>query len=838
MSDSKDDKSDKPLSLSNTGRLGLRQTSEPGQVRQSFSHGRSKTVQVEVRRKRGARAPPDKRTSGDGETATATTEAPRGATGLATARAPRSLTEAELEARARAVQGARTTDAANAVADVVDDQRQEEAEAARRRREEEDRRRSEVDRRNVEGEARRRSGEEAIRRVKQRPELKADLEVGMTADGSPEVRGDGPEVKRPRPTPRTGERRRSGRLTMAQALDDDAGQRARSLASVRRARERERQRSGGNQERTKIVRDVTVPESITVQELSNRMAEKAGDVIKFLMKNGMMATITESIDADTAELVVNEFGHKFNRVSDSDVEIGIDGAVDVDDDRQSRPPVVTVMGHVDHGKTSLLDALRETDVAAREAGGITQHIGAYQVRMKDGRSITFVDTPGHAAFTEMRARGAKVTDLVILVVAADDGVQPQTAEAISHARAAGVPIIVAINKIDAPGADPERVRTELLSHEVVTETHGGDVLAVEISALKKQNLDTLEEAILLQAEVLELTANPARPGQGAVVEARLDRGRGPVATVLVQRGTLRVGDIVIAGAQWGKVRALQDYRGEAVDSAGPSMPVAILGLNGAPEAGDDFAVVENESRAREVSEFRQRRRRDSMAGAAPRSTVQEMLSRISAGEMRELPVVVKADVQGSVEAIAGALGSLGDGEVAMRILHSGVGAITESDVALANSTGGVILGFGVRPNPQAREAAKRDGVDIRYYAIIYELVDEMRALLSGLLAPREEERELGHAEVREVFAMSKTGKVAGCMVTDGLVRRGAMVRLLRDSVVVHATTIDSVRRFKDEVREVNHGVECGISLTNYQDIQQGDVIEVFEIEQVRRQLAS
>ncbi|MEQ8640624.1 MAG: translation initiation factor IF-2 [Alphaproteobacteria bacterium] len=842
MSDSKDDKTDKtdkPLSLSGEGRLGLRRTSEQGQVRQSFSHGRSKTVQVEVRRKRTSSRTADSGGVAESPAAPASPARPaavRQPARPATARAPRGLTEAEREARVRAVQGARTGAAESEPA--VDDNRQEEIEATRRRREEEERRRSEVERRNAEEEARRRSEEEASRRVKQRPELKAELDVDKAGDDASEARRERPDVKRPRPTPRTGERRRSGKLTIAQALDEDAGQRARSLASVRRARERDRLRAAQNQERVKIVRDVTVPDSITVQELSNRMAEKAGDVIKFLMKNDMMATITQSIDADTAELVVNEFGHKFNRVSEADVEIGIDGLADVEGDKEARAPVVTVMGHVDHGKTSLLDALRETDVVAREAGGITQHIGAYQVRMKDGRAITFVDTPGHAAFTEMRARGASITDLVVLVVAADDGVQPQTAEAISHARAAGVPMIVAINKTDAPGADASRVRNELLNHEVVTESNGGDVLAVEISALKKQNLDALEEAILLQAEVLELTANPDRPGQGAVIEAKLDRGRGPVATVLVQRGTLRTGDIVIAGDQWGKVRALQDFRGEAVDSAGPSMPVEILGLNGVPEAGDDFAVVENESRAREVSEFRQRRRRDSAAGATPRSTVQQMLDQISAGEVRELPVVVKADVQGSVEAIANALASLGDGEVAMRIIHAGVGAITESDVTLAASTGGLILGFGVRPNPQAREAARRDGVDIRYYAIIYELVDEMRGLLSGMLAPREEEKELGHAEVREVFAMSKTGKVAGCMVTDGLVRRGARARLLRDGVVVHATTIEGLRRFKDEVREVNQGFECGISLANYQDIQQGDVIEVFEIEQISRQLAS
>ena len=611
----------------------------------------------------------------------------------------------------------------------------------------------------------------------------------------------------------------------------------RSLASVRRARERERLRLHQHeQEATKVVRDVIVPETITVQELSNRMAERGADVIKALMRMGVMATINQAIDADTAELVVTEFGHRLRRVSEADVEVGLRGEEDVEEALEPRAPVVTIMGHVDHGKTSLLDALRETDVAAGEAGGITQHIGAYQVTLKGGKQITFIDTPGHQAFTAMRARGANVTDIVVLVVAADDGIMEQTVEAIRHAKAAQAPIIVAINKIDRPDARPERVRQELLQHDVVVEEMGGEILDVEVSALKKTNLDRLEEAILLQAELLDLKTNPNRSAEGVVLEAKLERGRGPVATVLIQRGTLHVGDIFVSGSEWGRVRALIDDRGNNRIEAGPSMPIEVLGLNGIPLAGDDFVVAESESRARDIGDFRQRRRRDAAAAVGGRGTLEQMFSQIAAGTAKELPVVVKSDVQGSLEAITGSLEKISTNEVSIRVLHSAVGGITESDVILAKASNAVIIGFNVRANPQARDLARRDGVEIRYYSIIYNLIDDMRAALSGLLAPTLRERLLGNASIREVFNITRVGKVAGCLVTEGVVRRGAKVRLLRDNVVIHEGSLRTLKRFKDEVREVREGYECGMAFENYQDIQSGDVIECFEIEEVARSL--
>ena len=632
-------------------------------------------------------------------------------------------------------------------------------------------------------------------------------------------------------------RRRAGKLTVTRALSGDEGERMRSLASVRRARERERLRLHQHeQEATKVVRDVIVPETITVQELSNRMAERGADVIKALMRMGVMATINQAIDADTAELVVTEFGHRLRRVSEADVEVGLRGEEDVEEALEARAPVVTIMGHVDHGKTSLLDALRETDVAAGEAGGITQHIGAYQVTLKGGKQITFIDTPGHQAFTAMRARGANVTDIVVLVVAADDGIMEQTVEAIRHAKAAQAPIIVAINKIDRPDARPERVRQELLQHDVVVEEMGGEILDVEVSALKKTNLDRLEEAILLQAELLDLKTNPNRSAEGVVLEAKLERGRGPVATVLIQRGTLRVGDIFVSGSEWGRVRALIDDRGENRIAAGPSMPIEVLGLNGMPLAGDDFVVAESESRARDIADFRQRRRRDAAAAVGGRGTLEQMFSQIAAGTAKELPVVVKSDVQGSLEAITGSLEKISTNEVSIRVLHSAVGGITESDVILAKASNAVIIGFNVRANPQARDLARRDGVEIRYYSIIYNLIDDMRAALSGLLAPTLRERLLGNASIREVFNITRVGKVAGCLVTEGVVRRGAKVRLLRDNVVIHEGSLRTLKRFKDEVREVREGYECGMAFENYQDIQSGDVIECFEIEEVARSL--
>jgi translation initiation factor IF-2 len=569
------------------------------------------------------------------------------------------------------------------------------------------------------------------------------------------------------------------------------------------------------------------------------MAERSGDVIKSLMRMGVMATITQSIDADTAELIVAEFGHRVHRVAESDVELGISGEIDTPENLVPRPPVVTVMGHVDHGKTSLLDAMRQTDIVSTEAGGITQHIGAYQVTLASGQKITFIDTPGHAAFTEMRARGANVTDIVVLVVAANDGIMPQTVEAIAHAKAAKVPIIVAINKVDLPDANPDKVRQELLSHELVVEEMGGDVLAVEVSAKTRKGLERLEEAILLQAEILELRANPNRSATGAVVEAKLDRGRGSVATVLVQRGTLRVGDIFVTGSEWGRVRALINDRGQNIEEAGPATPVEVLGLNGTPSAGDDFVVLDNEARAREIAEFRERKKRTAQAAIVARGTVEQMFSQIQAGEKKELAIVVKGDVHGSVEAIVGALSKLGQeqSEVVLRVLHSGVGAINESDVTLAKASGGFIAGFNVRANAQARELAKRDNVEIRYYSVIYDILDDVKSVLSGMLAPVVRENFLGNAEIRQIFNITKIGKVAGCMVTEGLVRRGAKVRLLRDNVVIHEGTLKTLRRFKDEVREVREGFECGMAFENYDNIEIGDVIEAFDVEEVARAIA-
>jgi translation initiation factor IF-2 len=566
------------------------------------------------------------------------------------------------------------------------------------------------------------------------------------------------------------------------------------------------------------------------------MAERGVDVIKALMRMGVMATMNDVVDPDTAELIVTEFGHTSKRASEAAVEIGLRGEADADDAKTPRPAVVTVMGHVDHGKTSLLDALRSTDVASHEAGGITQHIGAYQVKLASGEKITFIDTPGHEAFTEMRARGATVTDIVILVVAADDGIMPQTIEAIQHAKAAEVPIVVAINKVDKPDADPARVRTELLQHGLVVEELGGDILSVEVSAKTRQGLDKLQEALLLQAEILDLRANPDRAAEGVIIEAKLDRGRGPVATVLVQRGTLRVGDIFVAGGEWGRVRALVDERGEHVKEAGPSMPIEILGLQGTPYAGDELSVVDTEARAREVVDFRQRRKRDQNAKAAGRGTVEQMLSKIAAGEARELPVVVKSDVQGSLEAILASLNKMSTDEVATRILYAGVGGISESDVTLAHASNALIIAFNVRANAQARELARRDNVDIRYYSVIYNVVDDVKAALSGMLSPSVRENFLGYAEIREVFDITKVGKVGGCMVTEGVVKRGSKVRLLRDNVVIHEGSLKTLKRFKEEVREVKQGFECGMAFENYADIKAGDQIECFEMVEEARQL--
>jgi translation initiation factor IF-2 len=849
-----------------SGRLELGRTVETGSVRQSFSHGRSKVVQVEVRKKRSPAAAAETKAESAAPAETAR-PAPAG----------RTLTEAELAARQRALAEQRARrEAERREQERRQAERQEQekvsvlsaAEEARRRAEEEARRQAEEEaKRRAEEEARRQAEEEAKRRAEEEARRAAAGAAGEAAPPapprpaparpaerlpSPPPRAplDEEEEERPRrgasprktlaPVVKKGiEERRPRRIDIQAALEGEDEERMRSLASMRRQRERERRQAELarlHADQIKVVRDVVIPESITVQELANRMAARAADVIKALMKLGVMATITQAIDADTAELVVQEFGHRPKRVSEADVELGLEGPEDDPATLVPRPPVVTVMGHVDHGKTSLLDALRQTDVAAHEAGGITQHIGAYQVRLPSGQRITFIDTPGHEAFTAMRARGAKVTDIVVLVVAADDGVMPQTVEAIRHAKAAGVPIIVAINKIDKPGVKPERVRQELLNHEVVVESLGGDTQEVEVSALKRINLDKLLEAILLQAEILELRANPNRPAEGTVIESRLDRGRGPIATVLVQRGTLHQGDIVVAGTEWGRVRAMLNDRGGQEKEAGPSMPVEILGLSGVPAAGEKLIAVESEARAREISEFRQRKAREKLAAAAQAGrkggNLDQMLARIQAGEQKEVAVLIKADVQGSAEAISATVAKLGTDEVKVRILHAAVGQITESDVQLAKASDAVIIGFNVRATAQARELAHREGVDIRYYSIIYELADDIANLIRGKMAPKMREKFLGYAEVRKVFDISKVGKVAGCMVTEGVVRRGAGVRLLRNGVVIHEGELSQLKRFKDDVREVARGFECGLSFAGFNDIREGDVVECFETETV------
>jgi translation initiation factor IF-2 len=632
----------------------------------------------------------------------------------------------------------------------------------------------------------------------------------------------------------TEDRRNPGKITIQTALNEDKlydREKGRSMASMRRAREKAR--LAMNEPQQKVLREVVLPEFITVQELANRMTERSADVVKALMKMGVMATVTQTIDADTAELVIHEFGHTFKRVTEGDVEIGIEGTEDTNEQLMRRPPVVTIMGHVDHGKTSLLDALRSTDVVSGEAGGITQHIGAYQVTMPSGAKITFLDTPGHAAFTEMRARGANVTDIVVLVVAANDSIMPQTVEAIAHAKAAGVPIIVAINKIDLPDANVSKVKQDLLQHEIVVEEMGGDTQTVEVSAKKRLNLDKLEEAILLQAEVLDLKANPNRAAIGTVIEAKLEQGRGNVATVLIERGTLRVGDIFVAGAESGRVRAIIDDKGNNLQSAEPGRPVEVLGLQGSPEAGDNLTVVEDDSKAREIAAYRQRKKRETAAAAISRrtSSLEQLMAVAKEGQKTTLSVLIKGDVAGSVEAIAGSLHKISENnpEVAVRILHSGVGGITESDVILAKASNALLIGFNVRANNQARQLAERDGVEIRYYNIIYNIIDDAKALLSGMLAPSLREEYLGQAEIRQVFNITKVGKVGGCMVTTGMVKRGSKVRLLRDSIVIHEGTLKTLKRMKDEVKEVREGMECGMAFENYEDIKEGDIIECFDV---------
>ena len=828
--------------------LTLKKT-ETSTVKQSFSHGRTKAVVVEKKRTTRAEpgAKPEKPAAPEVKTA-----APAAETAAPPSSRPgvvlRQLTDEEKVARSRALTDARVHEEEarkraeeDARHRAVEDARLKvERDAAAKRKAEEDARKA------AEEQARRHAEEEAHRRDKPAATTITPVPVPATTETARRARVNieeeeespakkGAKVPAKVPAAKKGEdTRRRGKLTVTRALSGD-DERTRSLASYKRHLQRVKgqpaQPAG-----PAGPREVTIPETITVAELANRMARRAVDVIKVLMKNGMMATVNDTIDADTAELVAAEYGHTVKRVAESDVLEGLRGADDQDTVLLPRPPVVTVMGHVDHGKTSLLDALRKTDVVAGEAGGITQHIGAYQIQLHGGQKITFLDTPGHAAFTAMRARGAKVTDIVILVVAADDGVMPQTVEAIAHAKAAQVPIIVAINKIDKGDANPTRVKTELLQYEIQVEDMGGETQAVEVSATKGTGLDKLEEAILLQSEILDLKANPDRAAEGAVIEAKLDRGRGPVATVLIERGTLKVGDIVVAGSEWGRVRLLQNDRGETVASAGPSTPVEVLGLSGAPEAGDEFVVVESDARAREVTEYRTRKRREQRQAASSRQTLDQLLKTRESGEKRLLPIVLKADVQGSSEAIQGALNKLATDEVGVQILQSGVGGITESDIILAHASGAAVIGFNVRADKLARERAKRDGVEIRYYNIIYNVVDDVKAVLSGMLAPELREKFLGNAEILEVFNISKVGKVAGCRVTEGVVRRGAKVRLIRDNVVIHEGELSTLKRFKDEVREVQNGQECGMAFANYQDMQKGDVIEAFEVETIQRAL--
>ena len=831
---------------------------EAGQLRATPGGAGRRTVQVEVRRKR-APAAPHRAATQKAEPAAAPQAAPEAAPAPAPeAGAEDRLTAQERAARVRALQEGMKKPEADAPADAAAEAPVYAAEApaagpeadaaaeplspaeARRAAElaelkeieaEEERRRDEEARKHSEANARR-----AAEARQTAPSAPAPSNDGADLHSRRRRQADDTPLRRPAPARRDGPgRRQSGKMTITQALSGDDQRRQRSLASVRRQREKARMRED-QQPQVKQVRDVIVPDTLTVGELANRMAERTADVVKELMKLGVMATATQTIDGETAELIVQELGHRAQRVSESDVEIGLEGAEDDAASLKSRPPVVTVMGHVDHGKTSLLDAIRRTDVAAGESGGITQHIGAYQISTQAGNTITFIDTPGHEAFTEMRSRGADITDIVILVVAADDSVMAQTVEAINHAKAAGCPVIVAVNKCDKPDADPQRVRNDLLQQEIITEDFGGDVLCVDVSALTGQGLDRLEEAIMLQSELLELKANPDRAADGVVVEAKVERGRGSVATVLVQRGTLKQGDILVVGAESGRVRALLDDRGQKLTEAGPGRPVEILGLNGTPMAGDNCVVVESEARAREIAEYRTRQIKDREAARGARGSVEQMLSAIAAGEAEELPMVIKTDVHGSLEAIRVALEKLGTDQVKVRILSAGVGAISESDISLAAASNALVVGFNVRAIPQARDLAKRDGMEIRYHSIIYELIDEVKSAMGGLLSPDTQEEFIGYAEIRQVFGVSKIGKVAGCMVTEGIIKRGCSVRLLRDNVVIHEGSLKTLRRFKDEVKEVREGFECGMGFENYSDIQEGDMIECFEIREVARTL--
>ena len=813
--------------------LSLKRTVESGQVRQSFSHGRSKAVLVEKRRKRIVKPGQEEALAPEAADEAPAQAAPKETAPTAEAPMPAGLSKAEQEKRLAAV--------AEAKVRAVEEAKQAEEEAQRRV--EEDARRAE-ERAALEAEEARRAEAKQRETKKAAPAVPAETqEAGKTGGAKTATprRGDdekkrAEEKRRPAADKRGGERRRrAGKLTINDALNDE--ERVRSLASMRRRREREKRQASAADNGEKVARTVQLPDTISIQELANRMAERAVDVIKVLMQQGIMAKINDVIDADTAQIVAEDLGHSVKRVSESDVEDAIVSADDEDDEKSQRPPVVTVMGHVDHGKTSLLDALREARVADGEAGGITQHIGAYQTQTAAGETVTFIDTPGHAAFTAMRARGAKVTDIVVLVVAGDDGVMPQTVEAINHAKAAEAPMIVAINKMDKPEADATRVKNDLLQHEVICEDMGGDTQMIEVSAQTGAGLDNLLEAITLQAELLELKAKADRAAEGIVIEAKLDKGRGAVATVLVQRGTLSVGDIFVVGQESGRVRALIDDKGQHVKTAGPATPVEVLGAGGAPGAGEMFTVVENEASAREVAEYRARKAREQSSQSGPRAaSLDQIMSQLQTAERAEIAIVVKGDVQGSVEAIAQAAEKLTTDEVTARVVHTGVGGITESDVTLATASNAVIFGFNTRANGQARSAADAEGIEIRYYNVIYDLVDDLKAAMAGLLSPDLRETALGTAEVLETFKVGKGDRAAGCLVGNGLVRRGAKVRLIRDDIVIHEGDLSSLRRFKDEVKEVQSGQECGMAFENYNDLQAGDVIECYEVEEVARTL--
>ncbi len=825
--------------------LGLRSgAGRPSNVKQSFSHGRTKNVVVETKRKRvvvpklGVPKP-----SGGGASSKGSS-----------AKRPAGISDAEMDRRLKALRAAKAREVEDAAKRKADEEERA-ADRIRRRAEIEAKEKEEKereDRRIAKAEEEERKKAESVAAEARAKEAVAQAKAApaTAAEKPPAATRATPNKPLPAATQRKADRerqnktgkgrndgRRSGKLTLNQALSGEGG-RQRSFAAMKRKQERARQKAmGGTIEREKIIHDVQVPEAIVVSELANRMAERVADVVKALMNMGMMVTQNQSIDADTAELIIEEFGHKIVRVSDADVEDVIRAVEDKDEDLKPRPPVITVMGHVDHGKTSLLDAIRNAKVVSGEAGGITQHIGAYQVETAANQMMTFLDTPGHAAFTSMRSRGAQVTDIVILVVAADDAVMPQTIEAINHAKAAGVPMIVAINKIDRPNANPDKVRTDLLQHEVIVEKMSGEVLDVEVSAINGTGLDILLENIGLQAELLDLKANPDRAASGAVIEAKLDVGRGPVATVLVQNGTLRRGDIFVVGEQYGRVRALIDDKGDRIDEAGPSVPVEVLGLNGTPEAGDVLNVVDTEAQAREIAEFRAHAAKEKRAAAGAATTLEQLMAKAKEDEsLTEMPILVKADVQGSAEAIVQAMAKIGNDEVRVRVLHSGVGAITESDIGLAEASGAPVIGFNVRANSSARKTANQKGIEIRYYSIIYDLVDDVKAAASGLLSAEIRENFIGYAKIQEVFKVTGVGRVAGCLVTEGVARRSAGVRLLRDNVVIHEGTLKTLKRFKDEVPEVQSGQECGMAFEKYEDIRPNDVIEIFEREEVERNL--